>query len=251
MFDTIKARIKQGRQYIPDIKRAEINPEFRGFPQLNNETCTHCGDCTGVCPTGAITGGPLKIDMGKCTFCGDCRRACRSHSIAFTNFHKLAADRRENLVVGAGTGPRQYALAAVTARAEIKQMFGRSLKFRSVSAGGCNACELELNACSNVNFDMSRFGIEIAAAPRHADGIVITGAVSENMSYALEETLLAVPAPRLIIAMGTCAISGGVFQNSPALNRQFFDKYKVDLYLPGCPAHPLTFINGVLQLLGR
>ena len=89
------------------------------------------------------------------------------------------------------------------------------------------------------------------ASPRHADGIVITGPVSENMAYALEDTLLAVPGPRIIIAMGTCAISGGVFQNAPAINRKFFDKYPVDLYIPGCPVHPLTFINGILRLLGR
>ncbi len=251
MFDSIKVRIKQGKQYIPDVKRAEVNPKFRGFPLLNNKTCTRCDDCTCVCPTGAITAHPLKIDLGKCTFCGDCQRACKSQSIEFTNFHKMAASRRETLIVDHNTDRHLYTLDAVKANHEIKRLFGRSLKLRSVSAGGCNGCELELNACSNVNFDMTRFGIEMVASPRHADGIVITGPVSENMAYALEDTLLAVPNPRLVIAMGTCAISGGVFQDSAAVNRNFFDKYKVDLYIPGCPVHPLTFINGVLRLLGR
>ena len=251
MFDAIKVRIKQGKQYIPDVKRAEVNPKLRGFPKLNDKTCNRCGNCNGVCPAGAVTGSPLKIDMGKCTFCGDCQRACPNQSIQFTSFHKLSADRRETLIVDQDTDPNQYTVDAVHARHEIKRLFGRSLKLRSVSAGGCNGCELELNACSNVNFDMTRFGIEIVASPRHADGIVITGPVSENMAYALEDTLLAVPGPRIIIAMGTCAISGGVFQNSPAVNRKFFDKYPVDLYIPGCPVHPLTFINGILRLLGR
>jgi len=251
MFDAIKVRIKQGKQYISDVKRAEVNPKFRGFPKLDDKTCTRCDNCAGVCPSGAVTAHPLKIDMGKCTFCGDCQRACPNQSIQFTNFHKLSADRREALIVNENTDPNQYTVDAVQARHEIKRLFGRSLKLRSVSAGGCNGCELELNACSNVNFDMTRFGIEIVASPRHADGIVITGPVSENMAYALEDTLLAVPSPRIIIAMGTCAISGGVFQNSPALNRKFFDKYKIDLYVPGCPVHPLTFVNGVLRFLGR
>jgi Ni,Fe-hydrogenase III small subunit/ferredoxin len=251
MFDSIKVRIKQGKQYIPDVKRAELGVKFRGFPRLDDEKCTRCDACAGGCPTGAVSIRPLKIDLGKCTFCGDCQRACRNQAIEFTNFHKMAAGTREKLIVSRNTDRNLYSLDAVKVRHEIKQLFGRSLKLRSVSAGGCNACELELNACSNVNFDMSRFGIEMVASPRHADGIVITGPVTENMAYALEDTLLAVPSPRIVIAMGTCAISGGVFQNSPEVNRKFFDKYPVDLYLPGCPVHPLTFINGILRFLGR
>lgn len=251
MFDSIKVRIKQGKQYIPDIKRAEINPKFRGLPQLHDQTCVLCGNCTGACPTGAVTVRPLKIDLGKCTFCGDCQRVCQNQSIQFTNLYKIAASRREALIIDQKSDRHFLNTEAEQANHEIKRLFGRSLKLRSVSAGGCNACELELNACSNVNFDMSRFGIEIVASPRHADGIVITGPVSENMAYALEDTLLAVPSPRIVIAMGTCAISGGVFQHSPAVNRQIFDKYKVDLYIPGCPVHPLTFINGILRFLGK
>lgn len=149
------------------------------------------------------------------------------------------------------SGNTDYEEYAVKVNREIKRMFGRSLKLRQVSAGGCNACEMELNACSNVNFDMERFGIEFTASPRHADGIVITGPVSENMAAALEDTYLSTPEPRLMILAGACAISGGVFAGSPALDRAFLKGRKVDLFVPGCPPHPLTFINALLGLSGR
>ena len=127
---------------------------------------------------------------------------------------------------------------------------GGSLKLRQVSAGGDNSCELELNACSNVNFDMGRFGIEFVASPRHADGIVITGPITANMAAALQTCYDAMPEPKLIILAGVDAISGGIFAGSPALDRRFLDKNNVDLYVPGNPMHPLTFINGVLDLIG-
>ncbi|MNT37853.1 Formate hydrogenlyase subunit 7 [compost metagenome] len=122
---------------------------------------------------------------------------------------------------------------------------------RQVSAGGDNSCELELNACSNVNFDMSRFGIEFVASPRHADGIVITGPITESMAEPLQICYDAIPSPKIIILAGTDAISGGIFADSLALNRNFLEKYNVDLYVPGNPIHPLTFINGILELIKK
>jgi len=105
------------------------------------------------------------------------------------------------------------------------------------------------NACSNVNFDMGRFGIDFVASPRHADVIVITGPITENMAYALEDCYKSVPSPKLVILCGACAISGGIFQNSKTINREFLEKYPIDLYIPGCPVHPLTFINGILSYI--
>jgi Ni,Fe-hydrogenase III small subunit len=110
---------------------------------------------------------------------------------------------------------------------------------------------MELNASGNVNFDMGRYGIEFVASPRHADGIVITGPISENMAEATQICYDAVPNPKIIILVGTDAISGGIFENSQALNRRFLDRYPIDLYVPGNPAHPLTFINGILSLIGK
>jgi Ni,Fe-hydrogenase III small subunit/Fe-S-cluster-containing hydrogenase component 2 len=250
-FEVLKVRQTQGDQAIPDVRRATVSPKFRGFPLLHHVICAEdCAQCQKTCPTGALTLTPtVQIDLGKCVFCNDCVRACPQHAFKFTNFHKTATTDRAHLFVPAGQTPDNYAQNAIAVKAEIHKLFGHSLKLRSVSAAGCNACEMELNACTNVNFDMGRFGIDIVASPRHADGIVITGPISENMAAALLDSYMATPAPKIVIVAGTCAISGGVFAESPALNRTFLDKYPVDLFMPGCPFHPLTLINGVLDFL--
>lgn len=245
MFDTLKSRIYQGKQYIEDIKNAPMREQFRGFPKLNPQE--DCSACEGICPTGALKLNPLSIDMGKCTFCGACERACKA--VEFTNGYKLTSSDREKLIVTPDMTYEDYLKTAVEVKKEITSVFGKSLKLRQVSAAGCNGCEMELNACSNVNFDMGRFGIAFVASPRHADGIVITGPISENMAFALEDCYKAVPNPKIVILCGACAISGGVFGESSKLNREFLEKYHVDLYIPGCPVHPLTFINGILSYI--
>ena len=251
MLEVLKIRIKHGRQYIPDVRKAALGELFRGLPRINK---TEAGDdftADKTCPSGAISRKPLSIDMGKCIFCGDCVRSCKNGEIEYTNFHRIAADSREKLIITKGAESVSYEKEAIKCRKEIKNIFGRSLKLRQVSAGGCNGCELELNACSNPNFDMGRFGIEFAASPRHADGIVITGPVTENMEHALTETYRAVPEPKIVILTGSCAISGGLFAGSEAVKRDFMKKTKIDLFVPGCPVHPLTFVNGVLRVIGR
>jgi Ni,Fe-hydrogenase III small subunit/ferredoxin-like protein FixX len=253
LFDLVKARIKHGYQAVPNIRTAKVHEKFRGLPVIDSAKIskTELKSCINNCPTQAMTENPTSIDLGKCVFCGDCERLCANKGIQFTNFHYLASDSREHLVVREGIGTGNYRSKAYEVRSEIMRIFGRSLKLRSVSAGGCNACEMELTASNNVNFDIGRFGIEVVASPRHADGIVITGPISENMALALEDTYKATPAPKIIILMGACAISGGVFAESPALNRSFLERHPADIFIPGCPTHPLTFINGVLGFLGR
>lgn len=250
MFETLKSKLYQGNQFIPDVKNAVINSKFRGFPVLQQDLCKNCELCMKFCPTGAISCKPLTIDIGKCIFCGDCQNTCSEGAIKFTNFHKLAVTNRDNLIVNTAISADEFLKKSIISNAKIKNVFGKSLKLRQVSAGGCNGCEMELNACSNVNFDMGRFGIDFVASPRHADGIVITGPITENMTFALENAYNAVPEPKIVILVGTCAISGGVFQKSTAIDRSFLDKYNIDLFVPGCPTHPLTFINGVLDFIG-
>ena len=242
MLETLKLRIYQGQQFIKDIPNAEMREQFRGFPTIVDAQVD-----VGICPTGAISNNPLSIDMGKCTFCGACARKCSS--IKFSNYYKLASTDRNKLIITPNMTCEEYNKVAFEVRKEIKKVFGKSLKLRQVSAGGCNGCEMELNACSNVNFDMGRFGIDFVASPRHADGIVITGPISENMAYALEDCYKSTPDPKIVVLCGACAISGGVFQNSTKLNRAFLEKYPIDLYIPGCPVHPLTFINAILDFI--
>lgn len=249
MFDTLKSRIYQGNQFIPDVKKAEVNKSFRGFPILKQELCKNCAECEKICPTGAIKLNPLSIDMGKCIFCGDCENICANNVIKLSNFHKLASTSREKLIITSDTTIDNFITDAVIAKENINKFFGKSLKLRQVSAGGCNGCELELNACSNVNFDMGRFGIDFVASPRHADGIVITGPITENMAEALENAYNAISEPKIVILTGACSISGGIFQKSNTIDRSFLEQHKIDLFIPGCPVHPLTFINGVLDYI--
>lgn len=248
MFDSLRILLHQGRQYIPDVTTTDVPGVFRGRPVISTDEADEA-KLVELCPTGAISENPLSIDLGRCTFCGECMFACPG-KISFTKDYHIAANRRESLVVKAGDeGPISLDPDAI--RKEIRSLFGRSLKLREVSAGGDGSCEMELNATGNVNFDIGRFGIDFVASPRHADGIVLTGPVSENMAEPFLDAYNAVPDPKILILAGTDAISGGIFSGSPALNRSVLDGLHVDLFVPGNPVHPLTFVNGVLSLLGR
>jgi len=200
-----------------------------------------------LCPTEAIAANPVSIDMGRCVFCGECARAFPS-KVQFTTDYKLSSNDRSNLIVKEGID-QPIMMNPALVRKEIYRLFSGSLKLRQVSAGGDGSSEWEMNAAGNVQFDMGRFGIEFVASPRHADGVVITGPISENMAEALDITFAATPSPKLVILAGTDAISGGIFADSPAVNRAFLDKHHVDLYIPGNPVHPLTLINGIFGLI--
>jgi Ni,Fe-hydrogenase III small subunit/NAD-dependent dihydropyrimidine dehydrogenase PreA subunit len=250
MLDLFKLIMQHGFQAIHDIRSARPVNKHRGFPVINEAKYTgNWQDIIEYCPTKAITKNPVAVDMGRCIFCGECEKRSIG-AIKFINEVKLAAVNREELIITSDIEFTKYSKEAVKAKKEIYKLFGHSLKLRQVSAGGCNGCEMELAACSNVNFDMGRFGIEFTASPRHADGIVFTGPVSKNMAPALLDAYLSVSDPKIIIAVGTCAISGGLFVESEQLNRGILAGIKIDLFVPGCPPHPLVFINAVLDLLG-
>ncbi len=246
MLDALKVRLSQGRQYIPDLRSAQPKG-FRGLPVVLGQPCeASCRACLEVCPAAAIEVDPIRLDLGRCLLCGDCATACEVGKLEFTAEHRLASHDRDALVVSAARpGPPAVAVAEA-----LRARFKRSLKLRSVSAGGCNGCELELNALGNVNFDLGRYGIEFVASPRHADGLVLSGPLTRNMEEALELAWAAMPEPRFVIAFGACAISGGPYQDSAALARGFLGRNRPALYVPGCPPHPLTFVNAILDLLG-
>lgn len=247
MLNTIKILLHQGKQYIPDPSTAKVPGIFRGRPEISLAE-TDPEQLASVCPTNAILTNPVRIDMGRCVFCGECA-ANFPGKIKFTTDYRISSNGREDLIISEGS-LKPVTIDPDYVRSEIRRLFKGSLKLRQVSAGGDNSSEMELNAAGNVNFDIGRYGIEFVASPRHADGVVITGPVSANMAEALQMTYDAIPSPKIIILAGTDAISGGIFSDSPAIDRSFIEKNHIDLYVPGNPVHPLTFINGVLDLLG-
>jgi Ni,Fe-hydrogenase III small subunit len=248
MFNNIRIWYHQGKQFIPDVRNVGVPGIFRGRPVISMEKVDEAA-LVNCCPTRAISTVPVAIDLGKCTFCGECARLF-PQKIHFTTDYKLSTNERERLIIKEGVD-QPVILNKELITKTFKSFFGRSLKLRQVSAGGDNSCEWELNAANNVQFDMGRFGIEFVASPRHADGIVITGPITANMAEPLQICYDAVPDPKMVILVGTDAISGGIFAGSPALDRSFLDHHHVDLYIPGNPAHPLTIINGLLALTGR
>ncbi len=249
--DDFKILRSHGIQYVKDLTKVNLTELFRGRPVIsNNLTPAERKTVIQLCPVKALSGEEnLKLDLGLCVYCKECQFALPD-KIKFTNDYKIATNDRDNLIIKEGIDEAvSFNIDAL--RPEVVKLFSKSLKLRQVSAGGDASNEMELNAAGNVNFDMGRYGIEFVASPRHADGIVITGPISENMSRALQITYDAVPQPKLVVLVGTDAISGGTFAESKALNRSFLNDIKVDLYVPGNPAHPLTFINGLLKLTGR
>ncbi len=249
MLKEVRILTSHGRQFIKDLRTQSVSALFRGRPVISeNISAEEIKAVSTLCPVNAIDSKSGSIDLGRCVFCKECS-FMRPERIRFTNDFRIAANSREALIVNPGN-ENTIRLDEAKVRREIRKFFKGALKLRQVSAGGDNSCEMELAASGNVNFDFGRYGIEFVASPRHADGIVITGPVTENMEEALNICYNAIPVPRIIILAGTDAISGGIFEGSPALNRKFIEENHIDLYVPGNPVHPLTFINGVMDLLG-
>jgi Ni,Fe-hydrogenase III small subunit/formate hydrogenlyase subunit 6/NADH:ubiquinone oxidoreductase subunit I len=252
MLKALLARAHQGRRTIgyPDAAPPPLPAHFRGAPSIDPSRCPDaCRECAEACPTEAITAssGDVAIDLGRCIFCPECESACPEGAIAFTDDYRLATRGRADLIVRSAEERRLA--AALDAR--LMRLFGRSLKLRVVSAGDCNGCAADVNVLSTIGWDIGRFGIQIVASPRHADGLVVLGPVTANMRAALVKTYEAIPAPKIVIAVGACAISGGIYAGHPEQHDGAESVVPVDLFIAGCPPHPLTILDGLLRLLGR
>ncbi len=251
MWSIIKARWRQGYRTAAYPAVPPALPErFRGCPELTaGAPAADFVPAASACPTGAFTasaGAPPALDLGLCLFCGACAAACPA-VVKFTAEHRLAARRLEDLRLSpGGRQPR-----AAPAEDSLRRLFGRSLRLRQVSAGGCGACEADSNVLGVPTYDMGRFGIQFVASPRHADGLLVTGPVTENMRLALRKTYDAVPNPKVVIAAGACAIGGGPYRDHPEVHNGAAAAIPVDLFVPGCPPHPYTILDGLLRFLGR
>ena len=248
MLNILKNRFEQGyRTSRYPKEKIDLPLRYRGLPKINS----HAPDdmvklCADACPQKAIDPQHKLVDMGRCVFCGTCERLSGGRFVSFSRNFELAVSMKEHLLTN-GELPE----LSLHARQNFKALFGRSLQLRQVSAAGCNACEADLNVLATPFFDLARFGINFVASPRHADGIVVTGPVSRNMKTALLKTYEAVPAPKLVIAVGACAISGGPYAGHEEIHDGAGGLVPVDLFIPGCPPHPLTILDGMLRLIGR
>ena len=245
-FKSLRVLKAQGAQYITDLRKS-VPTGFRGRPTISRAPCeTDCHACKQACPTQAIQLDPVTIDLGRCVFCNACAELCPSKKFDFTPEPRMAATDAGALLIEEGAEEA----TRIRASASFARLFGRSLKMRQVSAGGCNACELELGALANVNFDIQRFGIDWVASPRHADALVLSGPLTRAMGEAVQLAWDAMPEPRFLVAVGACAISGGLYEDAAGIDRRFLSAVGPSVYVPGCPPHPLTFINAILDLLG-
>ena len=241
VLSKIRVLRSHGRQAIPDLRTVELPDTFRGRPVISGGMSEEeSAELEAMCPSGAIVASPFTIRLDRCIFCNECAKRF-PRAIRFTSDYRLATNDLDRLSVREGS-PQRITLDENRVRGEIRRHFGRSLRLREVSAGGDNSTEMELNATMNVNFDFARYGVEFTASPRHADGIVITGPITENMAVPLELAYNAVASPKLLILAGTDAVSGGVFAGTPALDRSFLGRFTPDLYVPGNPVYPRNHV---------
>jgi Ni,Fe-hydrogenase III small subunit/formate hydrogenlyase subunit 6/NADH:ubiquinone oxidoreductase subunit I len=250
----------------------------RGRPAIDFANWKDARPGSQACPTGALScvGDNIKrtatLDLGKCTFCGLCAEA--DSSITMTHQCELAAGRREDLITTAqyavnpdGTHNRLTNLKppqndragdlleldqlGFELKRGIQRILGRSLHIREVDAGSCNGCEIEIVGLNSPVYDIERFGIHFVASPRHADMLLVTGPVSRNMELALRKTYEATPDPRLVVAVGACGCSGGIFGQNYATIGSVDKVIPVDVYVPGCPPSPQALLRGILAAIGR
>ncbi|MFI3331175.1 MAG: NADH:ubiquinone oxidoreductase [Rikenellaceae bacterium] len=246
----IKVLLSHGKQYITDLDKAQVSERFRGVPSLREGVdASSAKKCVDLCPMGAIAyDGELSLDLGRCTFCGECA-ASFPDLVSFTNNWHTSSNSREDLIIRPGQDKVNF--DAQNTRKIIKKRYAKALRLRSVCAGGDGSTEMEMNASMNTNFDFSRYGVGFVASPRHADALVISGPVTKAMDEALRVCYDAMSEPKLIILSGSDAIAAAMYEGSESVERSFLSEHDVDLYIPGNPVHPLTFIDAIMTLCDR
>lgn len=274
MFKIIQQTLRTGivTTSYPETP-ADVPPSFRGKPVFDLEHWRDARGATEVCPTQAIAvqddgdQRTVTIDYGRCVFCGLCAEVEPGNAVRVTTEFELATHDRGKLIMTAnyqlnpdGTHARLIACSSGESDVEttgrsvniaIQKLLGRSLSIRQVDAGSCNGCELEIVALNNPIYDIERFGIHFVASPRHADMLLVTGPVTRNMELALLKTFRATPAPKVVVAVGACGISGGIFGESYASLGGVGNVLPVDVYIPGCPPRPQALLHGILLAVGR
>ncbi len=242
---------------------AAVPARFRGAPRPVPGAPFDALPPPEACPSGAISGGAdadgprWAVDLARCVRCGRCGEAAAAGALELDRSVENAARSRAELVaeVRRGASGAVVPLPPPPPPAEVarvvRRTLGRSLALRHLDAGSCNACDWELTALLNPVHDVRRLGVDFVASPRHADGVIVTGPVTRNLEAAVRRTWEAIPDPRIVIAVGACASSGGIVGRSYASAGGVGEVLPVDVFIPGCPPRPEAIIYGILLALGR
>lgn len=261
MFRTARKILQYPRVTLPYPKESVDNRNFRARPELCSAQCNQCGNCVSVCPSQSIhsdsDGKALGINYDTCIFCHLCAEVCPAGAVSVTDKYEWAQATRAALrhsPLDKDWRAAEHQAAEVIGQQiqeKASKLFGRSLQIREVDAGSCNGCDYEVNGLNNPFNDLERFGVHFVASPRHADMLMVTGTVCRNMELGLIKTYNAMPDPKLVMAVGACACSGGIFRDS-MMNRNGLDTLlPVDMYIPGCPPRPVTILHGILKVMDR
>ncbi|HEY8745458.1 MAG TPA: 4Fe-4S binding protein [Chloroflexota bacterium] len=233
-----------------------LPPVFRGRPVIDQARWrAGAGDAAvAICPTQALQAAPegLRLDLSRCIQCGLCAAVC-PEAIQMRPDFELAARQQPDLVLGVDGVPQEEQVLPVVQQAVAKRVadLRRSVHIRHVDAGSDGAVEQEIYALTNPYYDIHRLGLFFTPAPRHADVLLVTGAMTRAMAQPLRDTYEAMPQPKLVVAAGTAACSGGIYRGSYTILDGVAAVLPVDVFIPGAPPPPLALIYGLLLGLGR